>query len=592
MVVEIENLLEDVSIEKCNEDVDVMLSKEPSTTATMEALKVEIRDRSGKGLTTPVKIRWKIPSINIKGCWTSDALFDKRIKADWENVFVKSRISVGSPVICLFGHDDKNVSTFSCRDTVSSVHMRACLKEEDNHMYCEVVFFTEPNSGINAYETIIDINNSSLHFSDVLHDTRNLFRKRTVPVPESAFDPVYSTWYSYHQSIDAEQLLEECKMSVKMGYKTIIVDDGWQTMDTNRGYDYTGDWFAERFTEMRKFTDDVHSLGMKVMIWYSVPFCGIKSKAYERFKGKFLTENHRWAPVFDPRYPDVRRYLIDIYINALKEWNLDGFKLDFIDDFRAYPETNLNKVEGQDFTSIDEAVNCLLKEVYESLVAIKPDVLIEFRQAYIGPRIQQYGNMFRAFDCPNDSVTNRLRTTDVRLLLDESAVHSDMLEWHYDEPVEMAALQFLAIIFSVPQISVRLNEIPEAHHQMIKFYTNFWTTNQRVLMHGQFKAFKPLAVYPILSSRSEEQIVFGLYEDVVINIEEDFQRIHIANGKLTENVMIKTKSDWGDYMITAWDCQGNIVSIKNVVLASGYQELEVPVAGILRLEKDPISDQL
>jgi len=116
-----------------------------------------------------------------------------------------------------------------------------------------------------------------------------------------------------------------------MGCELIILDDGWQTMDGNRGYDFCGDWQPERIPNMREFVENLHQIDMKFGLWFSVPFCGVKSKAYQRFKGKFLTENHRWAPVFDPRYPDVREYLIDIYTNALTDYNLDAFKLDFIE---------------------------------------------------------------------------------------------------------------------------------------------------------------------------------------------------------------------------------------------------------------------
>ena len=34
------------------------------------------------------------------------------------------------------------------------------------------------------------------------------------------------------------------------------------------------------------------------------------------------------------------------------------------------------------------------------LTKIKTDVLIEFRQSYIGPLMRKYGNLFRAGDCP------------------------------------------------------------------------------------------------------------------------------------------------------------------------------------------------
>ncbi|NIO10738.1 MAG: alpha-galactosidase, partial [Deltaproteobacteria bacterium] len=88
--------------------------------------------------------------------------------------------------------------------------------------------------------------------------------------------------------------------------------------------------------------------------------------------------------------------------------------------------------------------------------------------------MRKYGNMFRAADCPNMAVINRARTTDIRLLCGNTAVHSDMYMWHRDDPVEKAALQILNVLFSVPQLSVRLDSVPEEHIRMIKFWTEYW----------------------------------------------------------------------------------------------------------------------
>ena len=44
--------------------------------------------------------------------------------------------------------------------------------------------------------------------------------------------PMYSTWYNYHQNVDAAVLLKEVAVAKKMGFDSIIVDDGWQTLDT------------------------------------------------------------------------------------------------------------------------------------------------------------------------------------------------------------------------------------------------------------------------------------------------------------------------------------------------------------------------
>jgi len=49
-----------------------------------------------------------------------------------------------------------------------------------------------------------------------------------------------------------------------MGFDSIIVDDGWQTLDTARGYAFTGDWQPERMPDMKGFVDGCHRLGVKL----------------------------------------------------------------------------------------------------------------------------------------------------------------------------------------------------------------------------------------------------------------------------------------------------------------------------------------
>ena len=74
-----------------------------------------------------------------------------------------------------------------------------------------------------------------------------------------------------------------------------------------------------------------------------------------------------------------------------------------------------------------------MNQVREHLQAIKPDLLIEFRQEYIGPAIRQYGNMLRAGDCPGDMAANRIRTANLSITSGHTAVHAEMIEWKVDE---------------------------------------------------------------------------------------------------------------------------------------------------------------
>jgi len=312
----------------------------------------------------PIHLRWKLPALNVKGVWRCGSVHDKRLRYDWELDHHRSRISVDAPVLCVFGHNDENVITFACSDVVNLIEMNALLREED------------------CFLVRVDLRN--LQFSKTVQAVSDWWASfehlKPCAAPAITKAPLYSTWYNFHQSLDETVLIEECKTAKKLGFELIIIDDGWQTTDTNRGYDYTGDWLPERFPKMAEFVEKIHQTGMQLGLWFSVPFCGKHSNAYQRFNGKFLTENHRWAPVFDPRYPEVRQYLIEIYSKAVALWRVDVLKLDFIDDFKVYPETTLTKADGRDYANVNEAVDRLLKDTTHTLKSINPNLGIEFRQ--------------------------------------------------------------------------------------------------------------------------------------------------------------------------------------------------------------------
>ncbi len=577
----------EISIEGADSNVKTSL-REVMFSDKIHVFDFEV-DAENEVFPNAISLKWKIKNINVKGIWKPTTDFSKRIQADWELDHMESRISVDAPVISLFGNNDANVITFSCANPINTVEMNALLREEDNHFYCHVTFFKEKEKPLTRFKTQLRIDFRNIHFSDCLRDVSKWWETfeslQPTMVPDIAKQPVYSTWYQFHQNLEEELLVSECQRAYQLGYKAIIIDDGWQTNDSNRGYDYTGDWQPERFPEIGALIKKIHATQMKAAIWYSVPFCGKKSMAYQKFKGKFLTEDHRWAPVFDPRYPEVRAHLIQLYTNALRDWNLDGFKLDFIDDFRNYKDTPSGADNGRDYASINEAVDRLLTDVISQLKAIKSDVFIEFRQKYTGPAMRKFGNMFRAFDCPGDAVMNRIRIADIRMLSGDTAVHADMVTWHKDETVEVAGLQLINILFGVPQLSIRLQDAPTSHIEMVKFYTEYWNENKDTLMNGYFVPSKPLANYPTQRVSKGDTTIIGVYEELVTTIEHPDQHIHIHNGQIANQIAIRNTQDLGSYNCNVYDCKGNIVSNAKIAFAKGLIEIAIPPCGILIADK-------
>jgi len=533
---------------------------------------------------SPVSIQYNFPSIDINGYWNPKITIDK---VNYYYSGISSKASRYAPVLSFYNNALENRITLSLSDGLNQTEIVSYLKEEDVHFYNEIKLFDEKMPKTTSYSITVRIDTRPLPYYQTIDDVANWWANdcgyTPMQVPDAAKKPMYSTWYSYHQSIRPEEIVAECKIAKSLGCEAVIVDDGWQTKDGNRGYAYTGDWLPERIPDMKGFVDAVHDEGMQFILWYSLPFMGEKAKNHSRFEGKYLRHwESQGTFVLDPRYPEVREYIVNTYIKAIEDWDLDGFKLDFIGWFTATGDTKLTKEDGRDFASVNNATDALMTEITNKLSAIKPDILLEFRQPYIGPLMRKYGNMFRGVDAPNNAVANRIETVNLRIMAQNTAVHSDMFIWRSEETVEQAALQILNILYSVPQLSVRLAEIPEEHLNMIRFWFDYWNTNRDVLIDGDFMPSNPAANYPYLTAISDGKQITTLYEDIVVVVLNGAKQIDIVNAKASTSVVLQFETSFNGKMIIK-DCKGDIVIEQEVSLEKGIHKVEVPPSGIVSL---------
>lgn len=532
----------------------------------------------------PVTIHFNFPSVDVNGYWNPKISIDK---VNYFNSGLTSKASRNAPVLTFYNGELNNRVTIALSDALNQSEFNSWLKEEDVNFHPRVYLFKEKMPKTTSYEVTLRIDTRNLPYYESIDDVANWWANmpeyKPMHVPEAAKEPMYSTWYSYHQSITAEEIVAECKIAKTLGCGAVIIDDGWQTNDGNRGYAYTGDWNPDRIPDMKGFVEAVHNEGMKFLLWYSLPFMGENAKNYSKFKGKYLRYwDGQGTYVMDPRYPEVREYIVNTYIKAMQDWNLDGFKLDFIGRFTATDDTVLTKADGRDYASVNDATDVLMTEVTNKLTALKPDILIEFRQPYIGPVMRKYGNMFRGVDAPNNAVANKIETTNLRILSQNTAVHSDMFIWRPEENVEQAALQILNILYSVPQLSVRLEEIPEDHLNMIRYWFKYWNNNKHILMDGKFIPSNPTANYPWLTAKTSNKQITSLYEDVVVSVDNNINQLDLINAKATTSVVFKIEKDINT-SIKIIDCEGNIVLEKDASLNKGVNSIEVPKSGMISI---------
>lgn len=526
-------------------------------------------------------ISWKHSAKNCSFTWNPGMMDIHGLYFEWGKKTIHSRLASWMPLQQLISRNGKNNLTIAVSDVDTPIEIGTGVCEEDATMECEITFFTVPTSPRTEYSAVICLDMRDIPYYDSIYDVTSWWENECgyppAFVPESAKEPMDSLWYSFHQRLDKEKIVKECELSSQLGMKTVIIDDGWQTDDNNRGYAYCGDWAVaqNKMGDMKTLVENIHKTGMKVMLWYSVPFVGIHSEKYNEFKNMLLDKSGDEKTFFalDPRYKKVRDYLVSIYENAVKEWKLDGLKLDFIDSFYLKGKS-LEGDPERDYQSLEDAIHALMSQVKERLTGINPQILIEFRQSYVGPSIRKYGNMLRVGDCPCDILKNRFNVVNLRYTSGKTAVHSDMIMWNTEDTVENAALQFTSILYSVPQISMLIDKLPPEHYEMLKFYISFWKEWKKVLLDGKLTATNPENEYSLVCSRLDDTEIYTAYSDTVIPATT--KKTIAVNATAVNSLIIKNALN-KNYRVL--NCMGE--EIEKGILSANLQEIEVPTAGII-----------
>lgn len=545
-------------------------------------------EAQAKDDASKVVLCWELPLIDVQYMWHPDSRARRVLDADWR-LKISSMLTGSAPLALLFNADDQNAFTFATDEVKKVTSVQFGVDDGRNTISGEISMGLKQFVGRDGTVLRVRADFRKIPYYKVLDDVRCWWEEvldlQPMAVPETARMPMYSSWYNYHQDIEAAQLEADCVEAKKLGMDTIIVDDGWQTADGSGGYGYTGDWevYPGKIPNMAEHVKKVHQAGMKYILWFSVPFVGYFSKNWERFKDKIICKVERNnTGVLDPRYPDVREFLIGIYEKALREYDLDGFKLDFIDRFKMMPDDQVKP--GMDYDCIQEATERLMTDVMKRLKAIKPEIMIEFRQRYIGPGMRRFGNIFRVSDCPSDITTNRVGITDLRLISGSTAVHSDMVTWHDEETTEDAALQMLNTIFGVTQFSkVPQNMTPE-HREMVAFWLNFAREKRKVLQESEFVPYEPHYLYPVIKACDEAEEIIAVYAANKILHPELCKQSYLINATKHPKVFVSSPEEVETEM-QIWDCRGHLIREEKVKLHQGITEIGVPRSGLLKFTK-------
>ena len=259
---------------------------------------------------SPLKVEFTTPQLDAHHLWHTNRSNRTILPPDWSGKY-SSALAQTIPLYSFINNNNHNRLTIATSEAKRRVNAKVGLREEGAVLYGALTFFTEAEAPISHYKTTILLDKRDIFWADAIREgvawIESLNDFKVCRVPEAAFEPLYSTWYQFHQQITDTEIEAECREAVKLGMKTIIVDDGWQTADNNRGYAYCGDWKVApvRIKDMAAHVKRVQDMGMKYMLWYHLSESIARPTSVSRVSSSARAMVHLSSTLVSPRCESI-----------------------------------------------------------------------------------------------------------------------------------------------------------------------------------------------------------------------------------------------------------------------------------------------
>lgn len=502
------------------------------------------------------------------------------------------------PLYAFLDAEDVNILTLASSESRDRVVFRGGTEEGPNTLVAEFTFNTmDCETPTNRAEVTVRFDTRRLAADRVLPAASAWMRAADPaperPVPDLAFEPVWSSWCAYHSSITGEVVEREAAVARSVGLNAIIIDDGWQVPRGSPFYD--GENLpSERYSsDLAAHVARLHAAGTKVVLWYPVTLVTDNVRNFRDYDGMMLCRRS-WGPyVWDPRFAARREFFHGRIAAAMRDWKVDGLKLDFVDSWSPdYDPFTLPDVSqglgGRDIRDLMPAVEKTMTEAREIVSGFRPDAVIEFRQCYIGPRMLKCCTQMRVQDCPGSLAEMRIGIANLRLTCGPNAVHSDPIQWELDASATSVAESILASIFGIGQYSVRLTKAPPEHLRVLKHWVAFTREHSAALYRGDFRVQGLSSDAPVLVGETANERVVGAYRPgFVADCGMPDRRIFVLNGTGATNVAVRFRlraACYGGQVGAA--VKGTVFGpdgtrLGDVAVPSGLSEIALPRGGML-----------
>ncbi|MEU9332886.1 hypothetical protein AB0D49_06905 [Streptomyces sp. NPDC048290] len=376
----------------------------------------------------------------------------------------------------------------------------------------------------------------------------------------------------------SDTVLEQADRAAALGFGTVIVDDGWQTTSSARGYGTCGDWevATEKFPDPAALVAGLRARGLRTLWWIGTPFAGHSSRLRAEGLPTLYGEPGLDADVLDPRSPATRRHLVDRITHLIGHTGAEGLKLDFLERF-AGPT-------GTPDDSTITATAQLLDEIVTQVASVGQDPLIEFREPYVHPAVARHSTMLRVGDCPLSASQNRVGILDLRLARPGTPIHSDPIMWADDDSAERVAHHLINALPGVPQISMDVLRLSTGQDEALEFWLGVWTTHREVLLHGDLTPERPDLLYPLVTASAAGRTFVCRYAPQPVRLPTGTWRdLLIANGDDSTPLLLDGPPV--AVHIQLRDARGRVTQESDTHLPERPTPLPVPSGGLAHLTR-------
>lgn len=529
----------------------------------------------------------KFPKSKIDQIWSSRTWSNK----SFFTIPSYDRAAVDFSIISGMTINDQNQITFSGKDAYNARFITSNIEEANDTVVFKLSFFDEnpPLSNLQDYEAKVMVDFRNIHFSKAIYNAATWFLSDLFKNEAAHLDtlnvPVFSTWYPMHRNIPLEDITRELDSLRTFNFRSILVDDGWQAlvkMKVDTAYKYE----ESSFQTMSLFKKKCDNMKLPLYLWYSLPFIGGNPVVMKKFEGEYIRYRApRQMYVLDPRYSDVRSYLVSTYANFLKTWQFDGYWLDFLKGFYPKDGAVIEEDKGRDYVSIDLAVDTLYKEMESRLKAIRPDIFLGQKLQIAGPNLLSYQNFLTGFVGVNNIQVVREKMVNNRLLYGKYTPFMEIVGITDRDSAEDIALKIQSVFLDNLYLSFYITTLPETSKRTIRFWLNYWKENYKVIFDGDFEPLSVSQFYPAVKVDNDLKSIYMIYETYPVNLPLSLSStIDIVNSKKTTDLQFLFSKPGLRYGYEIFNCYGKSLEKGEIKTRNkNLFTMNVPAAGFIRI---------